>query len=130
MLCRYEQAFLTLLLEHLHKDVWIGLRRGSWSFYWVDSTPLEYTNWDIGHPRLTRPHNRCVFMTYFRDAGRWKNTACSTQLGFICEEGGFCGALTNLTVILTDAVELRTGHQLKKNKDAELLGKKCFILFT
>lgn len=87
--CRYEQAFLTTLLLEKKTNLWIGFNdmHQEGKFFWTDSSPTKYTNWNVNEPQNYGWRRDCVDMTPFGHAGRWGTVQCDQQKGFICETG-------------------------------------------
>ena len=86
---RYEQAFLTTLLQGKKTHFWIGFndRHVEGSFFWTDNSPTKYTNWNVNEPQNYGWSRDCVDMTPYGNAGRWGTVQCYQKKGFICETG-------------------------------------------
>ncbi|XP_038596413.1 LOW QUALITY PROTEIN: low affinity immunoglobulin epsilon Fc receptor [Tachyglossus aculeatus] len=83
-----EQAFLTK--KATLKGYWIGLRNSvlEEQLLWVDSSQLDYTNWNFGEPNNLGQGEDCVMM---RSNGKWNDATCrGGQEGWICEKLAVC----------------------------------------
>ncbi|XP_060558401.1 macrophage mannose receptor 1-like [Ruditapes philippinarum] len=90
----FEQEFLLTMIKGISYPLWIGLndQHGNNKFYWQNSAPVMFTNWDRGEP--TSSHNgsplkntqNCVLMrTNAGHEGRWADANCSPKMGYICQ---------------------------------------------
>ncbi|XP_053547654.1 proteoglycan 3 [Bombina bombina] len=61
---------------------WIGARKGWWkcSYYFVDGTRFDYTNWACGYPKA---NGRWCIAINVR-TGKWVSLRCHTRLPFFC----------------------------------------------
>ncbi|KAJ4932054.1 hypothetical protein JOQ06_010487, partial [Pogonophryne albipinna] len=77
----YQQAYLTLLINRLHRPAWIGLYNyGGRRFTWLGEEEVMYTNWKYGEPHQTAG---CVHMT---TTGQWTMNSCDDKLdAAICQ---------------------------------------------
>ncbi|CAL1587956.1 unnamed protein product [Knipowitschia caucasica] len=79
----YEQAYLSLLINHLRRPAWIGLYNyGGRSFTWHGEGEGLYSNWKDGEPSQSAG---CGHMT---TTGEWVMTQCDAKLGAaLCQIG-------------------------------------------
>ncbi|KAM5238000.1 low affinity immunoglobulin epsilon Fc receptor [Ctenodactylus gundi] len=84
-----EQDFLT---KHAHKEgSWIGLRDLDMEgeFVWMDGSPMDYSNWQLGEPNNAEPSEDCVMM---KGSGKWNDAHCRSWLdAWVCERLATCG---------------------------------------
>ncbi|XP_053409086.1 macrophage mannose receptor 1-like [Mercenaria mercenaria] len=90
----FEQEFILTMTKGITYPLWIGMndRHGNNKFYWQNSAPVLFTNWDRGEPTSSHQGSpqqhvqNCVLMrTSASHAGRWADQACSPKLGYICQ---------------------------------------------
>lgn len=90
----FEQEFLLTMIKGISYPLWIGLndKRGNNKFYWQNSAPVFYTNWDRGEPTSSHQGSplkniqNCVAMrTNTNHEGRWADVDCSQNFGYICQ---------------------------------------------
>ncbi len=65
--------------------VWIGLKRriyASHEFVWVDKSPVDYVNWNLGEPNNDGGSEPYVEMWIYRN-GTW-NDLIEDNLAFVC----------------------------------------------
>ncbi|XP_048669061.1 low affinity immunoglobulin epsilon Fc receptor isoform X1 [Marmota marmota marmota] len=84
-----EQDFLTKRANK--KGSWIGLRdldlEGE--FIWMDGSPLDYSNWNLGEPNNGDQGEDCVMML---GSGKWNDASCRSELdAWVCEQLATCG---------------------------------------
>ncbi|XP_077347036.1 macrophage mannose receptor 1 [Lithobates pipiens] len=81
-----EADFLYHHIEILNDRVntfWVGLYRNvEAKWLWLDSTPLDYVNWNTGEPS-DQSDEDCVEM--YATKGTWNNIYCSSYRGYICK---------------------------------------------
>lgn len=71
----YQQGYLTLLINSLHRPAWIALYNyGGRSFTWLGDEDVSYSNWKDGEPNLMAG---CGHMT---NTGQWTMTPCDAKL--------------------------------------------------
>ncbi|XP_037680424.1 low affinity immunoglobulin epsilon Fc receptor [Choloepus didactylus] len=79
-----EQAFLTKHADM--KGSWIGLRdlNVEGEFIWMDGSPVDYSNWQLGEPNNQAQGEDCVMML---GSGKWNDAFCrSKQDGWVCDQ--------------------------------------------
>ncbi|XP_073478526.1 uncharacterized protein [Aquarana catesbeiana] len=69
-----------------NKRFWIGLRKVSKDWKWVDETVLTFTNWNRGEPNNYASQEHCTEMV----AGVWNDLDCSNTIDYICERLADC----------------------------------------
>uniref|UniRef100_A0A8C6TCA9 C-type lectin domain-containing protein n=1 Tax=Neogobius melanostomus TaxID=47308 RepID=A0A8C6TCA9_9GOBI len=78
-----EERFVKGIAEG--KTAWIGLSdaqmNGFW--FWINSSPLKYTNWCPGEPNNDRSQH-CVQINYSGNRC-WDDVQCYESLPFVCE---------------------------------------------
>uniref|UniRef100_I3MWG4 Fc epsilon receptor II n=1 Tax=Ictidomys tridecemlineatus TaxID=43179 RepID=I3MWG4_ICTTR len=84
-----EQDFLTKRANK--RGSWIGLRdldlEGE--FIWMDGSPLDYSNWNLGEPNNGDQGEDCVMML---GSGKWNDASCRGELdAWVCEQLATCG---------------------------------------
>jgi hypothetical protein len=63
--------------------VWIGLKRkSSLDFIWVDKSPVDYYNWEIGQPNNLEGYEPFIETLIYKD-GTW-NDRIEDNLPFVC----------------------------------------------
>ncbi|XP_073485831.1 macrophage mannose receptor 1-like [Aquarana catesbeiana] len=71
------------LLSDRTNTFWVGLYRNvEAKWLWLDSTPLDYVNWNTGEPS-DQSDEDCVEM--YATKGTWNNIYCSSYRGYICK---------------------------------------------
>lgn len=77
----FQQAYLTLLINSLHRPAWIALYNyGGRSFTWLGDEEVSYSNWKDGEPYQMAG---CGHMT---TAGQWTMTPCDAKMdAAICQ---------------------------------------------
>ncbi|CAM1313044.1 CLEC17A (predicted) [Pycnogonum litorale] len=76
-----EMDAMSHVFSMLPKDVWIGLVSAyDGIFYWIDGTPIDYTNWHNYHP--VEAKSRCVEVD--RRTLKWKSSDCERTLSVLC----------------------------------------------
>ena len=56
-------------------------------FYWVDKTPVDYTNWAPGEPNDSVGNENCVeFYTNGGLARQWNDGYCNNNKRFVCKK--------------------------------------------
>ncbi|XP_033624558.1 macrophage mannose receptor 1-like [Asterias rubens] len=91
------QSYLSLRTSMSNTNLWIGLhdRSNEGIFEWVDKTPLDFTNWNVGEPNDYGSGEDCVHLRPGEtEAGTWNDLVCSgTNSGFICQLDKECEVL-------------------------------------
>ncbi|XP_034045841.1 C-type mannose receptor 2 [Thalassophryne amazonica] len=77
----YQQAYLTLLINHLRRPAWIALYNyGGRSFTWLGEEELSYSNWEDDKP------NQMTGCGHMTTTGLWTKTPCDAKLDVaICQ---------------------------------------------
>ncbi|KAJ8253702.1 hypothetical protein COCON_G00203140 [Conger conger] len=77
----FQQAYLTLLLGSLRRQVWVGLySSGARSYSWQGAGPVTYSSWWNGKPSLS---TGCGYMM---QTGEWAVKSCESKFDFsICQ---------------------------------------------
>jgi len=52
------------------------------SFSWVDGTPTDYFNWEVGEPNDSNNEEDCV--EFYEHTGEWNDLNCGNRKGYIC----------------------------------------------
>ena len=83
VLSQAENQFIFSMLPALNSAAWIGLRRKTGQFTWVDGQAKGYMNWASGEPNNENGDEECVVMwgpnlkqTSWH--GKWNDTSCTT----------------------------------------------------
>lgn len=85
ILSQDQNTFLTSVYNENEDDgdLWIGLFSDPMGiFFWLNSDPLDYTNWAAGHP--VPPFPSCGTINYAD--GEWTAHSCADTKGYICEK--------------------------------------------
>ncbi|XP_053299336.1 C-type mannose receptor 2 [Pleuronectes platessa] len=77
----YQQAYLTLLINRLHRPAWVALYNyGGRSFTWLGEEEVSYSNWKDGEP------NHMAGCGHMTTTGQWTMTPCDAKLdAAICQ---------------------------------------------
>ncbi|XP_044188034.1 C-type mannose receptor 2 [Thunnus albacares] len=77
----YQQAYLTLLINNLHRPAWVALYNyGGRSFTWLGEEDVAYSNWKDGEP------NQMAGCGHMTTTGQWTMTPCDAKLeAAICQ---------------------------------------------
>ncbi|XP_045899750.1 uncharacterized protein LOC123967636 [Micropterus dolomieu] len=67
------------------QEVWIGMRRSSLTgeWYWLDQTPVTYTNWAEGEPGGVSD-GQCAIMSLNSEASGWRDKDCCVATHPVC----------------------------------------------
>jgi hypothetical protein len=81
ILSQAENQFVLSLLPPLNQAAWIGLRRKSGTFTWVDGDPVGYVNWAPGEPNNEDGKEECTVMwgphlSTTAWHGKWNDVPC------------------------------------------------------
>ncbi|XP_038077198.1 lymphocyte antigen 75-like [Patiria miniata] len=95
-----EQSYLSLRTSMMNANLWIGLhdRSNEGNFEWLDSTPLDFTNWNTGEPNDYGDGEDCVHLRPDElQAGTWNDQACDANYGYICKKDKACEVLDTVS---------------------------------
>ena len=84
-----DQLIKSMLEKDSSADGWLGIYRSSQdqTWKWADQTPVEFTNWQPGHPNPDPGTSYdCAYM-YGRSTppGQWLSSYCSSYHGRLCK---------------------------------------------
>ncbi|CAJ0947376.1 unnamed protein product, partial [Mesorhabditis belari] len=88
--CRANNANVVSIHSEQEQKFVNGLRKGSWTWLglkydsqwsWSDGSDVDYTNWEDGHPILTRS-----LANMRRDTGKWESKTSLDSNFFICKK--------------------------------------------
>ena len=66
-------------------DIWIGgTRKGGDSFYWLDGTPWNYTNWSPPNPSGGAEECLEIFARNYHPS-EWNDVHCWKYSSFVCQ---------------------------------------------
>ncbi|XP_054847998.1 macrophage mannose receptor 1-like [Eublepharis macularius] len=141
------QAFLTMHLQNMPVDAWIGLhdRIEEGKFLWTDGSSMSYTNWVNGAPgysgyRLRRynhyhfhighPTGDCVAMIKKPEkwAGNWKDRLCSIKYGYICQKNTDPASSSSETTSTSDHISYgNSSYVFTEEATWEEARKECHL---
>ncbi|XP_072304766.1 macrophage mannose receptor 1-like [Eucyclogobius newberryi] len=86
-----EQFFINEKLPDFQgkiPDIWVGLSDmyQDGEFKWVDTSPIDFSNFAPGFPKNTEDIRDCGQI--YTVNGNWETTNCFKRLGYICERTG------------------------------------------
>ncbi|XP_047738995.1 uncharacterized protein LOC125178684 [Hyalella azteca] len=82
-----EDDFLRPSYMDKRASVWLGLQRRTSNsnardaFYWIDNTPVTYSNWALHEPAKIKD---CVYASFYSGRGLWFTEDCDKPLYMLC----------------------------------------------
>lgn len=80
-----ERIGLGFQFGQTEHSFWIGLHydTDTNNYVWVDGSPMNYTNWEIGQPNYADKRMRCGYMNSIKK--KWSLSYCGSLSWFICK---------------------------------------------
>ena len=64
-------------------DFWLGFQRFEDTYFWVDGSPVDYSDWNKEEPVSENGHDAAIFS--MQDNGLWNTADMSTSRPSVCK---------------------------------------------
>lgn len=78
----YESSFINFYLGLTENDVWLGLKENEGLYKWLDTWPLNFTNWMKDQP-INSNENKCGLIDI--KSHKWKVAGCQEKKSVMCK---------------------------------------------